>query len=218
MALTPSLGFDQLQSARGRRESNILDLITRRHFRQCNVWFNLLSEAIKGSWVNLPGNLFSTQGRVPLNSFFPMKLVKTSMPVRYAKTPRLTFYLKSLKARVLWPLNVSNSWFTGTHVHLENCKLNKKSVLLTCVCFLQMDCFAAPFVSLSFSFSPSPSPPTHCSMMSAGDLIEQIDCKCNRGVWVNQSNTVKQFFGHEGISLAGVELIRAHSPQRWPGF
>lgn len=71
MALTPSLGFDQLQSARGRRESNILDLITRRHFRQCNVWFNLLSEAIKGSWVNLPGNLFSTQGRVPLNSLFP---------------------------------------------------------------------------------------------------------------------------------------------------
>lgn len=82
-----------------------------------------------------------------------------------------------------------------------------------------------PFVSLflcgSFPFFLSfslPSPPTHCSMMSAGDLIEQIDCKWNRGAWVNQSNIVKQFFGHEGISLAYTELISVHSVQRWPGF
>lgn len=54
-------------------------------------------------------------------------------------------------------------------------------------------------------------------MVSAGDLIEQIDCKWSRGVWGNQSNIVKQFFGHEGISLACVELIRSHSPQRWLG-
>lgn len=60
--LTPSLSFDQLQSARGRTERNILDLITGRHFSQSNVWFNLLSGAIKGSWVNLPGNLFFHPG------------------------------------------------------------------------------------------------------------------------------------------------------------
>lgn len=96
-------------------------------------------------------------------------------------------------------------------VHLQNCRSHKKRCPLTSVCFLQMDCFAASFVALPHSFSPSPSPPTHCSMMSAGDLIEQIDCKWNQGVWVNQSNIVKQFFGHEGISLACVELIRTSS-------
>lgn len=72
--------------------------------------------------------------------------------------------------------------------------------------------FSALSLSLVLSSSSSSSPPTHCSTMSAGDLIEQIDCKWNQGVWVNQSNTVKQFFGHEGISLACVELIRSHSP------
>lgn len=76
-------------------------------------------------------------------------------------------------------------------------------------------CSPPLFLSLSFllflSLSLSLSPPTHCSVMSAGDLIEQIDCKWNRGVWVNQSNIVKQFFGHEGISLAYTELISAHS-------
>lgn len=100
-------------------------------------------------------------------------------------------------------------------VHLQNCKKNKKPCPLTSVCFLQMDCFAASFVTLPRSFAPSPSPPTHCSMKSAGDLIEQIDCKWKRGVWVNQSNIVKQFFGHEGISLACVELIRTNSSQCW---
>lgn len=86
-----------------------------------------------------------------------------------------------------------------------------------------MDCFAAPFVSFSHSFSLfflslSITTHTHCSMMSAGDLIEQIDCKWNQGVWVNQSNIVKQFFGHEGISLAYVELIRDHSTRCCLGF
>lgn len=79
-------------------------------------------------------------------------------------------------------------------MHLENCKWNKKKknpVLLTSVCALQMDCFATPFFL-------SPSPPTQCSVMSAGDLIGQIDCECNFGVWVNQSDIVKQFFGPGG--------------------
>lgn len=85
--------------------------------------------------------------------------------------------------------------------------------------FLQNDCFVAPLLSLPLSFCLffSPSPPTHCSKMSAGALIGQIDCKWSRGVWGNQSNIVKQFFGHEGISLACVELIRSHSAQRWLG-
>lgn len=163
MALTPSLGFDQLQSARGRRESNILDLITRRHFRQCNVWFNLLSEAIKGSWVNLPGNLFFFHtGESAFKFPFPMNLVKTRMAVMYARSQLQAFFSKSLKARVLWPLNVSNCSFTGTHAlcaFFDNCKWNKIAVLLTLVFFCRMDCYAAPFVSLHlilslFAFSP----------------------------------------------------------------
>lgn len=99
----------------------------------------------------------------------------------------------------------------------------KKSCPFDFFCYAssKKDCLAAPPLcllrSLSLSLvlsssSSSSSPPTHCSTMSAGDLIEQIDCKWNQGVWVNQSNTVKQFFGHEGISLACVELIRSHSP------
>lgn len=97
------------------------------------------------------------------------------------------------------------------------------AVLKVVLVFNQIDCFDAPFVSLHLvlsvcSFPPSPSPPTRCSLTSAGDLIGRIDCKWNRGVWVNRSNIVKQFFRHEGISLASVELIRAHSPSRCLGF
>lgn len=74
-----------------------------------------------------------------------------------------------------------------------------------------------PSFTLSSSPVPfvSPSPPTHCSEMSAGALIGQIDSKWSRGVWANQSNVVKQFFGRGGISPACVELIRSHSAQ-WP--
>lgn len=70
-------------------------------------------------------------------------------------------------------------------------------------------------LSSSLSSFVSPSPPTHCSEMSAGALIGQIDSKWSRGVWGNQSNVVKQFFGHGGISRGCVELITSHSAQ-WP--
>ncbi len=46
---------------------NIHDLITQGEVsvRNCNVWFNLLSGAIKGRRVNLSGNRLSTLGSAP---------------------------------------------------------------------------------------------------------------------------------------------------------
>lgn len=83
---------------------------------------------------------------------------------------------------------------------------------------LQKDGVAAPpFVSLVSSLS-STAHTLQRDECTTRDLIEQIDWKWSRGVWVNQSNIVKQFLGHEGISLACVELITSHSPQPLPGF
>lgn len=107
-------------------------------------------------------------------------------------------------------LNVCNRWSAGTGamciLRISNRTKKLSFWLLPLLCFS---------LSHSFYLSFSPSPPTHCSRMSARDLIEQIDWKWSRGVWGNQSNIVKQFFGHEGISLACVELIRSHSSQHW---
>lgn len=153
-----------------------------------------------------------------------MNLVKTRMSVGYANSLQ-SFYLKSLKPRVLWPFECWQQLVRGNSCALCILTIASRTKNLSfwllyssaeCIGLLHL-LFLSIFFCL-FSFSSSPSPPTHCSMMSAGDLIEQIDCKWNRGVWVNQSNIVKQFFRHEGISLACVELTRAHSPQCWLGF
>lgn len=107
-------------------------------------------------------------------------------------------------------------------VHLENSKWKeKKASSLAALAGIpprRLRCSPPPPpfpLSSSPSSFVSPSPPTHCSEMSAEALIGQIDSKWSRGVWGNQSNVVKQFFGHGGISRGCVELITSHSAQ-WP--
>lgn len=147
-----------------------------------------------------------------------MKLVKTACQCgMLAHQSRLSAWNLS-RQEFCDLLNVRHRWSAGTGAMciLRISNRTRKPSFWLLLCFLQKDCFAlSAFLSHSFCLSFSPSPPTHCSRMSARDLIEQIDRKWSRGVWGNQSNIVKQFFGHEGISLACIELIRSHSSQRW---